>query len=194
VSAEPATIDLLRALAPALARFGGRWFLFGAQAVLVWGRPRLTGDVDVTIFLDPEDPPAFVTTMQEAGFDLRVRNVEDFVSRNRVFPFTHAASGLALDAVLGGPGFEEEFVRTARPVDIGGLVVPVIGPEELVVTKILAGRSKDLEDVQGILRTQGDGLDLSRIRDLLGQLEAAIDRSDLLPALEEQIRVVRRRP
>ena len=193
MSTEPATIELLRALAPALARFGGRWYLFGAQAVLVWGRPRLTGDVDVTIFLDPEDPHAFVTAMQEAGFDLRVRNVEDFVSRTRVFPFTHAASGLALDAVLGGPGFEEEFVRTARPVDIGGLVVPVIGPEELVVTKILAGRSKDLEDVQGILRTQGDGLDLSRIRSLLGQLEAAIDQADLLPSLEEQIRVVRRR-
>lgn len=193
MSTEPATIELLRALAPALARFGGRWYLFGAQAVLVWGRPRLTGDVDVTIFLDPEDPHAFVAAMQEAGFDLRVRNVEDFVSRTRVFPFTHAASGLALDAVLGGPGFEEEFVRTARPVDIGGLVVPVIGPEELVVTKILAGRSKDLEDVRGILRTQGNGLDLSRIRGLLGQLEAAIDQSDLLPSLEEQIRVVRRR-
>ena len=76
--------------------------------------------------------------MQESGFDLRVRNVEDFVSRTRVFPFTHVASGLALDAVLGGPGFEQEFLRMARPVDIGGLVVPVIGPEELVVTKILA--------------------------------------------------------
>jgi hypothetical protein len=146
VSTEPATTELLRALASVLARFGGRWYLFGAQAVLVWGRPRLTADVDVTIFLDPEDPHAFVTAMQESGFDLRVRNVEDFVSRTRVFPFTHVASGLALDAVLGGPGFEEEVLRRARPVDIGGLVVPVIGPEELVVTKILAGRSKDLED------------------------------------------------
>jgi hypothetical protein len=103
VSTEPATTELLRALASVLARFGGRWYLFGAQAVLVWGRPRLTGDVDVTIFLDPEDPPAFVTAMQESGFDLRVRNVEDFVSRTRVFPFTHVASGLALDAVLGTP-------------------------------------------------------------------------------------------
>jgi hypothetical protein len=161
--------------------------------VLVWGRPRLTGDVDVTIFLDPEDPHAFVRAMQEAGFDLRVRDVEDFVARTRVFPFTHVASGLALDAVLGGPGLEEEFVRTARPVDIGGLVVPVIGPEELIVTKILAGRSKDLEDVQGIVRAQGGALDLERVRELLGQLEAAIHQADLLPALEGQLRAARRR-
>lgn len=36
--------DLLRALAPVLERFGNRWYVFGAQAVIVWGRPRLTAD------------------------------------------------------------------------------------------------------------------------------------------------------
>jgi len=193
VSAEPATTDLLRALVPVLATFGGRWYVFGAQAVLVWGRPRLTGDVDVTVFLDPEDPDAFVSAMERAGFDLRVRNMRDFVSRTRVFPFTHAASGLALDAVLGGPGLEEEFLRTARQVDIGGLVVPVIGPEELIVTKILAGRPKDLDDVQGILRAQESALDLDRVRELIRALEGAIDQADLLPCLEEQVRLAHRR-
>lgn len=193
MSAEPATTDLLRALVSVLATFGGRWYVFGAQAVLVWGRPRLTGDVDVTMFLDPEDPEAFVSAMSRAGFDLRVRNVRDFVSRTRVFPFTHAASGLALDAVLGGPGLEEEFLRTARQVDVGGLLVPVIGPDELIVTKILAGRPKDLDDVQGILSAQESTLDLDRIRELIRALEAAIDQADLLPCFEEQVRVARRR-
>jgi hypothetical protein len=193
MSAEPAAAELLRSLAPVLARFGGRWYVFGAQAVLVWGRPRLTGDVDVTAFLDPEDPQAFVAAMAEVRFDLRGRDVADFVARTRVFPFTHVASGLALDVVLGGPGFEEEFLRTARPVDIGGLVVPVIGPEELIVTKILAGRPKDLDDVRGVLQAQTDALDLGRVRELLGLLEAALDQADLLPCLEEQVRIALRR-
>ena len=175
-----------------LAGFGGRWYVFGAQAVLVWGRPRLTGDVDVTVFLDPEDNDAFVAAMTQAGFDVRVPDLRDFVSRTRVFPFTHAASGMALDAVLGGPGLEEEFLRTARQVDVGGLLVPVIGPEELVVVKILAGRSKDLDDVRGILAAQEDALDLARIRELIRALEAAIDRADLLSCFEEQVRVTRR--
>lgn len=193
MSAEPATTDLLRAISSVLAPFGGRWYVFGAQAVLVWGRPRLTGDVDVTLFLDPEDPDAFVAAMAQAGFDLRVANIRDFVSRTRVFPFTHTASGLALDAVLGGPGLEEEFLRTARQVDVGGVIVPVIGPEELVVTKILAGRSKDLDDVQGILIAQEGALDLGRVRELIRLLQAAIDQADLLPSFEEQVRIARRR-
>lgn len=191
MSDSPATTDLLRALQTVVEASGARWYVFGAQAVLVWGRPRLTGDVDVTVFLDPEDPAAFVEAMARAGFDLRVANVREFVARTRVFPFTHSASGLALDVVLGGPGLEEEFLRTARQVDIGGLTVPVIGPEELIVTKVLAGRTKDLDDVGGILAAQEGALDIQRVRTLLRALEVAIDQSDLLPSFEEQLRIAR---
>jgi hypothetical protein len=193
VSVEPATVSLLRALTLVLDEFGGRWYLFGAQAVVVWGRPRLTGAVDVTAFLDPDASEASAAAMQGAGFDLRVRNVENFVARTRVLPFTHCASGLALDVVLAGPGLEEEFLRTARRIDFGGTPVPVIGPEELVVTKVLAGRSKDLDDVQGILRTQAAAFDPERVRSLLRLLEAALDQADLVPAFEKQLQIVRGR-
>jgi hypothetical protein len=182
---------LLRALAPILAGFGGRWYLFGAQAVLVWGRPRLTGDVDVTAFLDAGSSAAFVAAMEPAGFQLRVRNVDDFVARTSVLPFTHDPSGLALDVVLAGPGLEEEFLRSARTIAFGDTSVPVIGPEELVVTKILAGRSKDLDDVRGIVRSQGPAFDAERVRSLLRLIEGAIDQADLLPRFEEQLRLVR---
>lgn len=60
-------------------------------------------------------------------------------------------------------------------------------------SKILAGRSKDLDDVQGILAAQEGVLDLDRIRELIRALEAAIDQADLLPCFEEQIRTARRR-
>lgn len=32
-----------------LARLRVPWYVFGAQAALIWGRPRLTTDVDVTV-------------------------------------------------------------------------------------------------------------------------------------------------
>lgn len=187
-------LELLRDLASVLARFGGRWYLFGAQAVLIWGRPRLTGDVDVTIFLDSDDPDRLVGAMRAVGFTPRVTDVRAFAARTRVLPFTHEPTGIGLDAILGGPGFEEEFLRTARNIDLGGIVVPVIAPEALIVTKILAGRPKDLEDVEGILRAQEGGCDLARAHELLGILEAALARADLRPQLDELTRKVRERP
>lgn len=152
----------------------------------------MTGDVDVTAFLDPDDPAAFAAAMEAAGFEMRVRDLLGFVARTRVVPLVHAATGLALDVVLGGPGLEEEFVRGAREVDLAGVRVPVIGPEDLIVTKVLAGRPKDLEDVRGILQAQGDGLSAERVRRLLRLLESATDRSDLVSSFDQCMRAARR--
>jgi len=163
------------------------WYLFGAQAVQVWGLPRLTADVDVTVRLRGENPSRFVAAMKTAGFDLRVADVDDFIRRPRVLPFVHRDSQIPLDVVLAGPGLEEEFLERARSVDLGGVTVPVISPEDLLVTKILAGRPKDLEDVHGILRERLGELDLSRVRRVLTLLEDALTQSDLKPLFEEQL-------
>ena len=192
MSDQTAVASLFRALAPVLGRFGGRWYVFGAQAVIVWGRPRLTRDVDVTVHLDPDDPAAFVAAMGEAGFDLRVADADDFVRRTRVLPFVHAPTDLPLDVVLAGPGLEDAFARDAIGVSVEGTVVPVISPTDLIVTKVLAGRPKDLEDVRGVVLTQGDDLDVAAVRMRLRQIEQALDQSDLLPAFEAELRAARR--
>jgi hypothetical protein len=164
------------------------WYLFGAQAVQIWGLPRLSADVDVTVLPGGVTSATLVERLERFGFDLRVSDVEDFVRRTRVLPFVHRASRLPLDLVLGGPGPEEEFLARARKVLVEGVEIPVISPEDLIVTKVLASRPKDLEDVRGILRSRGPSLDLSRVRSLLGLLEEALGQSDLLPAFEEQLR------
>ncbi len=126
--------------------------------------------------------------MREAGFTTRVPDPERFAAEMRVLPFLHEASRIPLDAILAGPGPEEEFLARARVVAIEGVQVPVISPEDLVVTKILAGRPKDLEDVRGILRQAGATFDPERVRSLLGALETALDRSDLRTLFEDQVR------
>jgi hypothetical protein len=183
----------LTALAGVLRRLEVGWYLFGAQAVTVWGRPRMSADVDVTVQLDLSRVPSFVETMTRSGFTLRVRSdVDDFVARTRVLPFLHEPTRLPLDVVLAGPGIEEQFLSRARWVDIGDIEVPVLSAEDLVVTKILAGRGKDHDDVAGILREQGDGLDFERIRATLRLLEGALDQSDLVPAFEDELARSRR--
>lgn len=179
-----APVELLAALADVLRRWGDRWYLFGAQSVLVWGRPRLTADVDVTVALDPDDPTRFVSDMEVSGFRLRVRDVDGFVRRTHVLPFIHSKTGMPLDVVLAASGLESGFLDRARRTWIGDLQIPVICPEDLVVAKVLAGRAKDLGDVLGVLARQKGRLDLARIRESLKALEDALAQSDLRPAFE----------
>lgn len=179
---------LLADLARACAQVSLDWYVFGAQAVLLWGRPRLTMDVDVTARLGPLSAESLVALLGREGFTLRLNATPDFVRRTRVLPFTHEPSGLALDIVLAGPGLEDEFFERRAWVDMGGVSIPVISPEDLVVTKVLAGRGKDIEDIRGILAERGGQLDIGRVRTVLRMLEEALGQSDLLPLLESEVR------
>jgi hypothetical protein len=171
-------------LSAVLGQLHAGWYVFGAQAVLHWGRPRLTADIDVTVQLGTTKTARLIEAMQEEGFDLRVEGTPAFVQATRVLPFLHTASQWPLDLVLGGPGLEEAFLRRAVPVEVApGLHVPVISAEDLVVTKVLAGRAKDLDDVRGIVAANTD-LDAGAIRATLRMLEEALGVSDLLPIFD----------
>lgn len=170
---------------------GVRWYLFGAQAVIVWGRPRMSADVDVTVDMDPEQAPDLLAKMKEHGFAARKREgLQAFVRRTRVLPLLHEPTDFPLDVVFAGPGLEQGFLDRARRVELAGDSVPVISPEDLLVGKILAGRSKDLEDVRGVLEQRGEELDIDHVRELLSLLEQMLSRGDLVSVLEREIRRV----
>ena len=179
---HPAALELLAALAPVLPRWG-RWYVFGAQAVIAYGVPRLSADVDVTLALAPDDPAGFAREMAAAGFVLRVDD-PDFVRRTRVMPFIHDSTGMPLDVVLAGSGLEDEFLDRAVTVDVGGTRAPFIARADLIVAKILAGRPKDLEDATALWRLHGPTLDAASITHTLRLLEEALSQSDLVPAFE----------
>jgi hypothetical protein len=179
---QPAALDLLAALSPVLSRWG-QWYVFGAQAVIAYGVPRLSADVDVTLALAPDAAERFTHDMEAAGFSLRVSD-PDFVRRTRVMPFVHMATGMPLDVVLAGSGLEEEFLSRVRVVDVGGTSVPLIDVGDLIVAKVLAGRPKDIDDASALWRLHGPALDANRIRHTLRLLEEALGQSDLVPSFD----------
>jgi hypothetical protein len=185
VVSQKAVAELLHSLSAAMEETRLRWYLFGAQAAIIWGSARLSADVDVTAALDPALLDTYTAAMRRHGFDLLFDDPE-FVLRMRVLPFRHAKSGLPLDVVLAGPGLEEDFQARAVPVDIEGVLIPVITAEDLIITKILAGRAKDIEDIRSVVHEHRGSLDIDRIRTILRLLEQALGQSDLLPVFEKE--------
>jgi len=186
VPVQPAALELIAALAPVLARWG-RWYVFGAQAVIAYGVPRLSADVDVTIALVPDEPERFAHDMETVGFVLRVDDPE-FVRRTRVMPFIHVATAMPVDIVLAASGLEDEFLDRANVMDIGGTAVPVIDRADLIIAKVLAGRSKDLDDASALWRLHHHQLDAARIRRTLHLLEKALAQGDLVAAFDRVAR------
>lgn len=64
MSSRRTVAELLRALAAAMAERDLPWYLFGAQAAIIWGSPRLSADVDITATIDPKAIDSFVETRE----------------------------------------------------------------------------------------------------------------------------------
>jgi hypothetical protein len=175
--------DLLADLGRAFDAAGIDWYLFGAQAAICYGVARLTADVDVTARVPRSGDAAWLETVESHGFQRRFTDPR-FAIQSHVIPVVHLATGLPVDIVLAGPGLEEQFFERAAPISIDGVAVPVIEVSDLVILKVLAGRPKDLDDLAALLRIQRGRIDVARVRDVLGALEAALGQSDLLRTFE----------
>ena len=185
-----AVAELLAGLRRAFEQLRVRWYLFGAQAALVYGAARLTADVDVTVETGDIPTEVIVETLRRNGFDLSIEDPE-FVRATRVLPAVHVPTRIPVDIVLGGPGLEELFASRAHELDVAGVRVPVARAEDLIVMKVLAGRDKDLTDVEAVLLAQRE-LDLDLVYETLRVLEQALDQSDLVPLFEQVLLRTRR--
>lgn len=180
--------ELLGDLARGFAAAGIRWYLFGAQAAIVYGVARLTADVDVTA-----RAPADVATsewlakVERCGFEGRFTDPR-FIAQTRVVPLVHRVTGLPVDIVLAGPGLEDELLERAVIRTIDDIPVPVVEVSDLIILKVLAARPKDGEDVVALLAIHGDTIDEARIRRILSMFESALGQSDLVPAFDEALR------
>lgn len=180
-------LTLLSAFADVMRSQDRKWYLFGAQALLFWGWTRNTRDIDVTADVDLDAAPEFVVAMRKAGFVTRSEDWQQTLRRTRTLPFLYKPTEILLDVVVAGPGLEEDFLERAVEVDVEGLKLPIIRPEDLITGKILAGRPKDLDDVYSILREQGDDLNLDQTRKDLSLLQTFLGRKELIPRLDEQL-------
>lgn len=176
--------DLLADLGRAFDALGISWYLFGAQAAIVYGVARLTADVDVTVRAPATPTGEWLAALGHHGFEGRFTDPA-FIAQTRVLPVVHLTTGLPVDIVLAGPGLEEEFLSRAVVRSIDGVAVPVVEIADLVVLKILASRPKDLDDVVSLLRIHTDAIDAVRVCTVLKMLEDALGQSDLLVAFEQ---------
>lgn len=160
------------------------WYVFGAQASNIYGTPRATADVDVT-FEPPPQMSTFIEALGRHGFEPRVDDPVQMAETVSVLPAIHTATGIPIDFVVGRSGLEAEFLTRTRTVPLEpDLLVPIISPEDLIISKILAGRPKDLADAKSVFLAEKP-LDIDRVRGVLQLLEEALGQSDLVRVLHE---------
>ncbi len=146
--------------------------IIGGQAVLLYGEPRLTKDIDITIGVDVTRLPDVLALVRA----LNLRTLADpdtFTKQTMVLPCLEPESGIRVDLIFSFTPYEQQALARAHSVRIGGADVRFVSLEDLVVHKIIAGRPRDLDDIEAVLR-KNPAADLGAITRWLGEFEAAL--------------------
>jgi hypothetical protein len=166
---------------------GWRFCILGGVAVIRWGQPRATQDVDISLLAEFGAEERYVEALL-AAFSPRIADARQFAMQTRVLLIS-ASNGVALDIALAGFPYEEQVIARATPFMFeADCELITVSAEDLIVLKLLAGRERDFADVDGILVRQGERLEIDSIRDQLRSLSGLLDDRDPLHDFEERYR------
>ncbi len=164
-SLPPSAAVVARQLAERLETRGSDYALGGAIALGYWGEPRGTVDVDITLYLPPEQVSECLWLLQEIGCQLAAREAGESLREHGFCRVKFA--GIDVDVFLPVVPFYETARARRRRVDLGGRSVMVWDAECLAVFKMMFFRRKDLADVEQILHAQGAAFDRVWVREQL---------------------------
>lgn len=180
----------LKALSRALAATDAPWMIIGGVAVIAHGVRRLTTDIDATVRGDATSPERLLAELAKTDIRPRIDDALAFAKANLVLLVRHEPTGVDLDVSLAWSAFEHAALEARRTARFGRVDVPMATPTDLVVLKTLAGRPKDLEDVEALLVMFPD-VDLRRARRYVRELADVAGDEAIARDLEHVIRRAR---
>lgn len=162
--------DLIELFVRPLNDLGIRYLVSGSVASMLYGEPRVTHDIDLVVFLRPNDiarlpvafpPPEFYVPPPEV--------IEAEMSRQRgSFNIIHAGSGLKADLYTAGRDDMDAWAfRSPTKYPIKGITISLAPPEYVIVRKLEfyreGGSEKHIRDIRSMLAVSGDQIDKSEL-------------------------------
>ena len=178
--------QLLERVALSLEQSQIPYMVIGGQAVLVYGEPRLTRDVDITLGVGPERLQDLLSLAESVGWRSLVEKPEEFVRQTMVLPLKDSETGIRIDLIFSYSPYERQAMERVHLVNMGKAKVRFAAVEDVVILKMVAGRPRDLEDVRSILVKQRE-LGVGYIRDWLAEFDRDLAK-DCAQAFDELLR------
>ncbi|MBI2685338.1 MAG: nucleotidyl transferase AbiEii/AbiGii toxin family protein [Acidobacteria bacterium] len=151
----------------------------GGIAVLRWGQPRVTRDVDITLLTNFGSEEEFIEPLI-ARFAPRIADAARFARQSRVL-LLQSKSGVGIDISFGALPFEHRVVERATPYQFApSIALRTCSVEDLMVMKLFAARAIDIRDAEGIAARHDRSIDWGYVEEQLRPLAEAKDERGIL--------------
>ena len=161
-------------------RQGWKSCIIGGIAVLRWGEPRFTRDVDLTLMTGFGNESEFVDQLLKSGYRGRISDAADFAVKNRVL-LLESPQDVPIDVSLAGFPFEASAIeRSSLFAFEPGCILRTCSAEDLIVQKLFASRPRDISDVQTIADKQRGNIDWNYVESQLSPLAELKDETEMM--------------
>lgn len=169
-----------------LLDLGWRFCFIGGVANFRWGTPRVTNDLDLTLFTGFGEERSFAEELLRR-FPSRIADPLGFAAANRVLLLA-TPEGIGVDVALGAMPFEAATIDRSSMGELArGIELRTCSAEDLIVHKAFASRPQDWVDIEGVIVRQRGRLNWSQIRADLGDLVVLKEEPEILVALENVV-------
>jgi predicted nucleotidyltransferase len=155
------------------------YMIIGGQAVLLYGEPRLTRDIDITLGVGIDHLDALLQMIKKIPLKALPEDAVAFVKQTMVLPAVDESTGIRVDFIFSFTSYESQAINRANHIKILGQDVSFARVEDLIIHKIFAGRPRDMEDVRIILLKNQES-DTRYIETWLMEFDAAADEKIFL--------------
>ena len=169
---------LLIKIAGILERLNIPYIITGGMAVLVWGRPRFTADIDIVVELEQKNLPALEKALRELsdGGYVDYEMMKDALQREGEFNFVDGETGVKVDFwILKQDDFDKSRIKHRVEKEVLGKKIYFTTAEDLILIKLKwykeSESSRQKEDVESIFKISGEKLDMSYINSWAVKLE-----------------------
>lgn len=127
------------------------YMIIGGQAVLLYGSPRLTKDIDITLGINIDRLSQLVKLVKLIKLTIIPHNFKDFAVKTMVLPTKDIKTGIRVDFIFSFTPYEQQAINRVNKVKLGKTTVRFASVEDLIIHKIISGRPKDMEDIESII-------------------------------------------
>jgi len=127
------------------------YMLVGGIATSIYGEPRATKDIDLMVMVKPYHLGKLLSTLKKNKFQFHAEEAKvllEFGNRIMIYDPTGI---LRIDLWIPKTNYEKQAFKRRKKEMLKKTTLFTVSVEDLILLKLLAGRPKDIIDIEGIL-------------------------------------------
>lgn len=173
--------EVIKAVAEALSSLKIRYVVIGGIAASVWGRPRMTLDLDVVTEVSPEKVPTLLENLQERGFNVSATAQARLL---RMLPVKMKRGRLSVDLRIASYSLDQQALARAVAVRVFDTSLLMASREDIIAYKVARFEDLDRADIKAIILRGKKKLDREYIMEACRRLAQETGDEKILANLE----------